>query len=227
MNRMIRAYGLLILLTILAGMELALLVKMNVGVGPWDAMALSFSFLTGIKMGTVAIICNYLCVLGQLILLKKKFKKINFLQIPISMLLGYSINFFVYVVFKNMAFNNYIFRITTNIIVLVSVAFTMGAIVVLGLPTFALEGFCSAIHAKTGIPFAKFRQWVDFFCVGLVGILTLVFPIEWSLREGTIISMILFGPLLGIFMPRIEKLYEKWDLVDGKSQIEKEIEGLE
>ena len=34
MNRMIRAYGLLILLTILAGMELALLVKMNVGVDP-------------------------------------------------------------------------------------------------------------------------------------------------------------------------------------------------
>lgn len=89
MKRMIRAYGLLILLTILAGMELALLVKMNVGVAPWDAMALSFSFLTGIKMGTIAIICNYLCVLGQIILLKKEFKKINFLQIPISMLLGY------------------------------------------------------------------------------------------------------------------------------------------
>ena len=146
MNRMIRAYGLLILLTILAGMELALLVKMNVGVGPWDAMALSFSFLTGIKMGTIAIICNFLCVLGQIILLKREFKKINLLQMPVSMLLGYSINFFVYVVFKNMAFSNYIFRITTNIIVLVSVAFTMGAIVVLGLPTFALEGFCSAIH---------------------------------------------------------------------------------
>ena len=164
--------------TILAGMELALLVKMNIGVAPWDAMALSFSFLTGIKMGTVAIICNYLCVLGQIILLKKEFKKINFLQIPISMLLGYSINFFVYIVFKNMTFSNYIFRITTNIIVLVSVAFTMGAIVVLGLLTFALEGFCSAIHAKTGIPFGKFRQWIDFFCVGLVVILTLVFPIE-------------------------------------------------
>ena len=227
MNRMIRAYGLLILLTILAGMELALLVKMNVGVDPWNAMALSFSFLTGIKMGTIAIICNFLCVLGQIILLKKEFKKTNFLQIPISMLLGYAINFFVYTVFKDMEFSNYIFRITTNIIVLVSVAFTMGAIVVLGLPTFALEGFCSAVHMKTDIPFAKFRQWIDFFCVGIAIVLTLVFPIEWSLREGTIISMVLFGPLLGMFMPRIEKLYEKWDLVDGKSQIEKEIEGLE
>ena len=177
MNRAVRAYVLLILLIVMVGMELAILVKMDTGVGPWDAMALSFSFLTGIKMGTVAIICNFLCVLGQIILLKKEFKKINFLQIPISMLLGYSINFFVYVVFKNMTFSNYIFRITTNIIVLVSIAFTMGAIVVLGLPTFALEGFCSAIHVKTGIPFAKFRQWIDFFCVGLVIVLTLVFPI--------------------------------------------------
>ena len=39
--------------------------------------------------------------------------------------------------------------------------------------------------------------------------------------------MLIFGPLLGISMPKIEKFYEKWDLVDGKSEIEKEIEGLE
>ena len=57
--------------------------------------------------------------------------------------------------------------------------------------------------------------------------MTFVFSIKWSLREGTIISMIIFGPLLGISMPKIEKLYKKWDLIDGKSEIEKEIEGLE
>ncbi|WP_314393391.1 hypothetical protein [Leptotrichia shahii] len=68
---------------------------------------------------------------------------------------------------------------------------------------------------------------MDFFCVGVIIVLTLVFPIKWSLREGTIISMLIFGPLLGISMPKIEKFYEKWDLVDGKSEIEKEIEGLE
>lgn len=33
--------------------------------------------------------------------------------------------------------------------------------------------------------------------------------------------MVLFGPLLGMFMPRIEKLYEKWDLVNGKVKLEK------
>jgi len=39
--------------------------------------------------------------------------------------------------------------------------------------------------------------------------------------------MVLFGSLPRIFMLKIGKLYGKWDLVDGKSQIEKEIEGLE
>ena len=227
MNRAVRAYVLLILLIVMVGMELAILVKMDTGVGPWDAMALSFSFLTGIKMGTVGMICNFSCIFGQIILLKKEFKKINFLQIPISMLLGYTVNFFVYIVFKNMAFDNYILRITITVVMLVLISFTIGAIVVLGLPIFALEGFCSAVHIKTGIPFAKFRQWMDFFCVGVIIVLTLVFPIKWSLREGTIISMLIFGPLLGISMPKIEKFYEKWYLVDGKSEIEKEIEGLE
>lgn len=33
--------------------------------------------------------------------------------------------------------------------------------------------------------------------------------------------MVLFGFLLGMFMPRIEKLYEKWDLVNGKVKLEK------
>ena len=142
-------------------------------------------------------------------------------------MLGYTVNFFVYTVFKYLVFDNYIIRIAIAVLMLALISFTVGAIVVLGLPTFALEGFCSAVHIKTGIPFAKFRQWMDFFCVGMIIFLTFVFSIKWSLREGTIISMIIFGPLLGISMPKIEKLYKKWDLIDGKSEIEKEIEGLE
>ena len=31
--------------------------------------------------------------------------------------------------------------------------------------------------------------------------------------------MIIFGPLLGIFIPRIEKIYEKIGLVDVKSNL--------
>ncbi len=227
MNRTVKSYGLLTLLIILVSIGVALMVKTDTGLGPWDAMALTFSFLTGMKIGTIGMICNFLCIFGQIALLGKNFKKINFLQIPISILLGSTVNFFLYTVFKNLTFESYLSRIGVAIISIVFITFLVGAIVCLGLPTFSLEGFCSAVHQKTGIPFAKFRQWVDFFCVGLIIILTLIFPIKWSLREGTIICMLIFGPLLGIFMPIIERMYEKLGLTEGKSEMEKEFEGLE
>ena len=227
MNKTVKSYSLLTLLIILVSIGVALMVKTGTGLGPWDAMALTFSYLTGMKIGTLGMISNFLCIFGQIVLLGKNFKKINFLQIPISILLGSTVNFFLYTVFKELTFESYMLRITIAVFSIISISFLVGAIVCLGLPTFSLEGFCSAVHQKTGIPFAKFRQWMDFFCVGLIIVLTLIFPIKWSLREGTIICMVIFGPLLGIFMPKIEKIYEKIGLIDGKSEMEKEFEGLE
>ena len=227
MNRAVKLYGLLTVLIILVSIGVALMVKTDTGLGAWDAIALSISYMTGIKMGTIGLIFNLLCVVGQMILLGKNFKKINFLQVPISLLLGNAVNFFVYTVFKDLTFNSYILRITVAATSVAFIAVMIGAVVILGLPTFSLEGFCSAVHKKTGLSFAKFRQWVDFFCVGAIIVLTLMSGIKWTLREGTVFSMLTFGPMLGFFMPRIEKLYKKWGIIDGKSEIEKEIEGLE
>lgn len=227
MTKEIKAYGLLGILIMLAGAAIAVTVKADVGVGPWDAMALSFSYLTGIKMGTLGIIFNFICLIGQKIILGKEFRKSSVWQMFISILLGIAINFFAYTVFKNFVFPNYIIRLTAAIGATVFLAAIIGAIVILGITSFALEGFCSAVHKKTGIPFGKFRQWIDFFCVGVAAALTFIFSLKWSLREGTIISMLLFGPLLGIFMPKIEKNFEKWGIVDGKSELEKEIEEIE
>lgn len=219
MNKTVKSYMLLTILIILVSAGVALIIKIDTGLGPWDAMALTFSFLTGIKVGTIGMILNFLCIFGQIAILKKDFKKINFLQIPISILLGNSVNFFVYNVFKNLTFDNYILRLTLSITTIVFITFIIGAIVCLKLPTFSLEAFCSSVNEKTKIPFAKIRQWADFLCVGLIVISTLVFRISWSLREGTIICMIIFGPLLGIFIPRIEKIYEKIGLIDVKSNL--------
>ncbi|RRD39378.1 hypothetical protein EII29_07260 [Leptotrichia sp. OH3620_COT-345] len=227
MTKSIKAYGLLGILIILAGAGIAVTVKADVGVGPWDAMSLTFSYLTGLKIGTLGIIFNFICLIGQKILLGKDFKNSSIWQIVVSILLGIAINFFAYTAFKNLVFPNYIIRLTASITSTVFLAAVIGAIVVLGITSFALEGFCSAVHRKTGIPFGKFRQWVDFFCVTVSIILTFIFSLKWSLREGTIISMLLFGPLMGIFMPKIEKMFEKWGIVDGKSELEKEIEEME
>lgn len=158
----------------------------------------------------------------------KNFKKINFLQIPISILLGSTVNFFLYTVFKNLTFESYLSRIGVAVISIVFITFLVGAIVCLGLPTFSLEGILQCSTSEDRNPLCKFRQWVDFFCVGLIIILTLIFPLKWSLRErddymyAHIWTFTWDQP-----MPIIERMYEKLGLTEGKSEMEKEFEGLE
>lgn len=221
MIRKMAAYFLLVLWIILISIIVAILVRVDTGLGPWDAMALTFSFLTGIKVGTVGMIFNFLCVFGQIALLGKKYRKINLLQIPISILLGNTINFFLYNVFSNLSFESYIIRIALTIIIIILLSFMIGGIVALGLPTFSLEGFCLAIYKKIGIPFSKIRQRVDFFCVGTIIAFTLIFRVKWTLREGTLMSMLLFGPLLGIFTPWLEKVYKRLGIIEVKGIKEK------
>lgn len=210
------SYIILTILIIITSMAVAILLKADVGVGAWDALVVSLSRLTKIKIGTMGIILNFSCILGQIFILKKKFKKISFLQIPISILLGVVINFFFYTIFKNVVFNNYIIRIIVCALMTTFVASAVGGIVVLGIATFPTEGLCLAIYEKTKISFAKLRQWMDILSVLFSILLTLVFSLEWSIREGTIINMIIFAPTMGKVMPILEKLFIKWGVIDKK-----------
>ncbi|WP_233573279.1 YitT family protein [Leptotrichia sp. OH3620_COT-345] len=222
----IKIYIIIVIFLILTGIGVSLIVKIGIGLGPWDAVALTFSYLTGLKIGTVGMIFNLLCILGQFIIEGKKFKKISFLQILVLLLIGNVVNYFIYTVFKNLYFNNYFIKFMFILIGIIFVSFSVSAILVLGKPTFPLESFCSAVHKKTKISYSKFRQWVDMGIIAIITVTTLLFSLPWSLREGTVLFAILFGPFLGIFMPKIEQIFEKWGLIDGKSEIEKEIEGI-
>lgn len=213
MLKKIRAYIIMLMLIILTGMGIATLIKAGVGLGPWDALNATFSNLTGIKVGTVNIILNLICFTGQIILLNKKFKWINILQIPNVLLLGYSINFFYDVVFKNINIDNYFINLIVFIIATIFIAGTIGGIVVLGLPAFSLEGFCDAISQKTNIQFHKIRFSADVFSITVSALCTLLFSLNWTLREATIIALLTFSPLMGKFMPIIEKFYRENDII--------------
>ena len=99
-----------IILLIFTGMSAALAMKAAVGVSAWDAMSQSISMTTGIKIGTVAIGTNTLCVLLQLLLLRKNFRVRELLQIPLTIASGSVINFFYYDVFSAIAIKQYILK---------------------------------------------------------------------------------------------------------------------
>ena len=92
-------------------------------------------------------------------------------------------------------------------------AFVVAAIMLLEVITFALEGACKVISDKYKIPFHKFRQYVDIGSILIVILLALIFKIELYIREGTIIGMLIFSPMIGYFMKILKPILLKMKIM--------------
>lgn len=186
---------------------ITLTMKANVGVDAWDALSQSGSAITNIPIGTVGMCLNFICIFIQLIILKNNFKFKHILQIGLSILLGFSVNFFYYHVLSNFNIYSYIGRIFLLILGNVINAFVVAQIMLLDIVTFPLEGACKVFADKVGISFPKLRQSIDFISILIVLCLTFIFKIDLYVREGTVIGMLIFSPMMGYFM-KISKFYK-------------------
>ena len=84
---------------ILVAIGAAGIMKVALGTGAYDALALSISSITAIEVGTVGLISNCICIAIQILMLRKKYRLLFLLQIPVSFLMGITINYFYYIVF--------------------------------------------------------------------------------------------------------------------------------
>lgn len=192
----------------------SLTLKAAIGVGAWDALALTGSSITGIQVGTVGMIFNFICIFIELIILRKDFEIKHALQIVISFIVGYTVNFFFYHVLGGINLSNYIVRVTILILGYVINSFVVAVIMLLDVVTFALEGACMAISNKTGLKFHVFRQGVDVMSIVIAIIIAFAFNVPLAVREGTVIGMVIFGPIMGMFMKLLKPIFKKLDLTD-------------
>ena len=213
MEKTIKRYLLIILSFMIVGTACAFTLKANVGVGAWDALAKSSSDIVHLEVGTLGMIFNCTCVVGQIIILRKKFKLVQLLQIPLSILLGIVINFVLYELLL-FPFHSLIGGIIMYVIATVVCAFGVSIVMLLDEVTFALEGFCMAITTLIPVKFHVVRQSADVLSVIVIVILTFLFDISWSIGIGTIIGMLIFGPLLGIFMKVLKPVLKRHHLLN-------------
>lgn len=210
----IKKYCVLVFLIICTGVGVAITLKASIGVGAWDAMSKSLALLMKIKIGTMGMILNCSCVIGQLLLLRKEFKLVQLLQIPVSVLLGIVVNFTFYEILSKFIWEGYLIRFLFFISAIVFIALAVSAVMVLNVVTLPLEGLCMAISKKFNRKFALLRQVVDICSIIVSLMITFVFSQELTLREGTIIGMLIFGPLLGTFIKYLNQIFIKWHLAD-------------
>jgi len=174
--RLLFYFGGLIIMTL----GVAISVKSDLGVTPISSIPYTMTVVTGMDLGIATMIFSVIVVLLQILLLRKEYKPINLLQIPIGVLFGafLTVGGKLMILFPDPAS----FKIQFIIMLISTVFVSLG--VFLYVPTgfipLAPEGFLVAVSKKTKMRFSTVKVICDVAMVvislgtGSVGIGTVV-----------------------------------------------------
>ncbi len=207
-NQNIKNIVISILALIVLAFGVALMVKPEVGLGPWDALTATISEWTGLKFGTASIVSNIVMIFLQLIILRKRFKLSYWIQVPIVFSFGYVINFFLYQVLQ---FNltDYWVRMILFAFGNMVAAFAISFLVIIDIIAMPPEIFSSAVSKVTGFEFSNIRLALDIVSVIICLLSCLLLSTTLQIREGTIVSIIVFNMSIKIFVKLFEPLIKK------------------
>ena len=176
--------------------SVAFAIKAGIGVLPVDAAITSIAMLIGMKVGTFSMLFHGSFFLGQIAIEKKNFRKTELLQLLYITLGGSVLNFFLYTVLKNVTFSFYPLRLIVCVLAFVVSAFGCTMVLETHLMRTPMEGCIQLLAERMGTTMGKLRQKIDIVLVLVSVAITLIFGVEWTLREGTIIAALIFGPMM-------------------------------
>lgn len=189
---------------------IALSVKSNLGVSPVSSIPYTMTCVWGIEMGKATILFHIILVLIQILLLRKKFKPVQLLQVVIGVVFGYFTTFCNYMVSFLPTPENLGIRIIMVLANTVFVAFGIFLYLPADLIPLAGEGCMQAVSSVTHIEFSKVK--IGFDCtmvlVSAITCLTVLHNLG-SVGAGTIIAAILVGTLVGIINRAFGKQRDK------------------
>ena len=173
----------------------AFAIKAAIGVLPVDAAITSIATLIGMKVGTFSMLFHGSFFVGQIIMEGKNFRKTEFLQLLYITLGGSVLNFFLYTVLRDVTFSFYPLRLIVCVLSFVVSSFGCTLVLETHLMRTPMEGCIQMIADRIGTTMGKLRQKIDVVLVIISVLISLVFGVEWTLREGRIIAALIFGPL--------------------------------
>jgi len=183
--------------------SVAFAIKAGIGVLPVDAAITSIATLIGMKVGTFSMLFHGSFFLGQIAMERKNFKKTELLQVLYITLGGSVLNFFLYVVLKNVTFAFYPLRLIVCVLAFAVSAFGCTMVLETHLMRTPMEGCIQMIAERIGTTMGKLRQKIDIVLVIISVAISLIFGVEWTLREGTVIAALIFGPMMDFFKKKV------------------------
>ncbi len=188
-------------------MGIALSVKSNLGVSPVSSIPYTITRVFGMEMGNATILFHACLVLLQIIILRRKFKWINLLQIVVGIIFGKFTTLCNYLAGFLPATDNIVIQLIMILISTVFIAVGIFFYLPANIMPLAGEGAMQVISDVTGIEFSKTKIVFDVSMV-VVSLVTCLIALHsmGSVGIGTIIAAFLVGFNHGI----ITKKFGAW-----------------
>lgn len=147
-----------------------------------------------------------LLIVGQILLLRRKFQWVQLLQIPLSFLFGYFTDFWVWVV-HFIPFNGYPVQLTMVVVGTLILAFGISLSVVANVVMKFRRGVVQGCFGYHKVNFGNLKVAFDVTCVVVAVVLSLVFfELQiYGTREGTIIAALLTGLFVKVILKGISR----------------------
>lgn len=212
----IKRYIFLVVGLAIMSFGVAFSINAELGTSPVSSIPYVTSEISGLSVGTTTIIVNTIIVLLQIVVLRRRFKLIRLLQIPVCVVFGLLIDvagLCIEAVVPDNYFMQWLLCVCGIVLVAVGVAFEMSA----GVLTLAGEGLVQALC--TVLPKVKFgymKVMVDVSFVVIAVVLSFIFLHELQgVREGTVAAAIFVG-LIAKFLNRFISPVANKLFADGK-----------
>ena len=179
----------------------------ELGVSPISSVANVLSLkMTALSLGNWLIVWNCVLILGQIVILRRRFQPVQFLQIPLSFVFGWFTDLGMRLV-EGIQVDVYPVRILMIVIGTVVLGFGIALSVKANVIMNSGEAFVKAISDSLHRNFGNVKIAFDVSCVVLAVLLSLLF-FDWSIigtREGTVISALCTGIVVKFFLKRLQQ----------------------
>jgi len=182
----------------------ALSVKANLGVSPISCIPYVFSFKLPFTLGELTIVFNIILIAAQMGILRKNYKLIQLIQLPVVFAFGIFIDFSMSLI-TNLWVANYALQTLWCLLSCIIIAFGVFLEVKANITYLPGEGLAMAITDTFNKEFGKTKIAVDssMVVVGAISALIIFHQLQ-GIREGTIVAAISVGFIAKLFKNNIQ-----------------------
>lgn len=176
----------------------SLSIKANLGTSPLICLPYVCSLITKFSVGEVMFVFTLIFILIQVVLLRRDFEKRQYLQLIIGTIFSFFVDFSLMLV-NSVNPVGYVNQMTLLLFSCVVVAFGVLLEIQTEIVYLPADGVIVAISKVLKKEFSSVKPFVDTSLVVIAAILSVVFlGYLAGVREGTIISAIIIGPIVKV-----------------------------